>query len=57
MSGNFTETELCILLLSGQEQGILVLNNAIVACTEAIEKHMGKLLVKEAPRAVSVHIP
>ncbi|KAF7830917.1 eukaryotic translation initiation factor 2 subunit alpha-like protein [Senna tora] len=36
-----------------KEQGILVLNNAIVACTEAIEQHKGKLNVKEAPRAVS----
>ncbi|BAT88262.1 hypothetical protein VIGAN_05171600 [Vigna angularis var. angularis] len=38
----------CIL-----EQGILVLNNAITSCTEAIEQHKGKLVVKEAPRAVS----
>nr|AFK40013.1 unknown [Lotus japonicus] len=36
-----------------KEQGILVLNNAIVSCTESIEKHKGKLVVKEAARAVS----
>ncbi|KAL2333438.1 hypothetical protein Fmac_014651 [Flemingia macrophylla] len=36
-----------------KEQGILVLNNAITCCTEAIEQHKGKLVVKEAPRAVS----
>ncbi|KAJ1428615.1 Translation initiation factor 2, alpha subunit [Sesbania bispinosa] len=36
-----------------KEQGILVLNNAIVSCTESIEQHKGKLVVKEAPRAVS----
>lgn len=36
-----------------QEQGISVLNNAIKACTEEIERHKGKLTVKEAPRAVS----
>lgn len=36
-----------------QEQGITVLNQAIVACTEEIERHKGKLTVKEAPRAVS----
>lgn len=38
----------------GQEQGIAVLDRAIKACTEAIEKQKGKLTVKEAPRAVSV---
>lgn len=32
----------------------MVLSRAITACTEALEKHKGKLLVKEAPRAVSV---
>jgi len=48
------ESNLCILLWSGQEQGILVLNNAITSCTESIEQHKGKLVVKEAPRAVSV---
>ncbi|XP_030936490.1 eukaryotic translation initiation factor 2 subunit alpha homolog [Quercus lobata] len=37
-----------------KEQGIAVLNRAIIACTEAIEQHKGKLGVKEAPRAVSV---
>ncbi|XP_041024989.1 eukaryotic translation initiation factor 2 subunit alpha homolog [Juglans microcarpa x Juglans regia] len=36
-----------------KEQGIAVLNRAITACTEAIEKQKGKLVVKEAPRAVS----
>nr|GMC94293.1 eukaryotic translation initiation factor 2 subunit alpha homolog [Ipomoea batatas] len=36
-----------------KEQGITVLNQAIVACTEEIERHKGKLTVKEAPRAVS----
>ncbi|KAB1214523.1 Eukaryotic translation initiation factor 2 subunit alpha [Morella rubra] len=35
------------------DQGIVVLSRAITACTEALEKHKGKLLVKEAPRAVS----
>ena len=49
------EGNLCILLRSGQEQGILVLNNAIASCTEAIEQHKGKLVVKEAARAVSVN--
>ncbi|KAL9418651.1 hypothetical protein AB3S75_036576 [Citrus x aurantiifolia] len=36
-----------------KEQGISVLNKAIAVCTEAIEKHKGKLTVKEEPRAVS----
>ncbi|XP_068648714.1 eukaryotic translation initiation factor 2 subunit alpha homolog isoform X2 [Aristolochia californica] len=36
-----------------KEQGISVLNNAIKACTEEIERHKGKLVLKEAPRAVS----
>ncbi|XP_031093466.1 eukaryotic translation initiation factor 2 subunit alpha homolog [Ipomoea triloba] len=36
-----------------KEQGITVLNQAIVACNEEIERHKGKLTVKEAPRAVS----
>ncbi|KAK1259223.1 hypothetical protein QJS04_geneDACA021912 [Acorus gramineus] len=36
-----------------KEQGISVLTNAIKACTNAIEQHKGKLVVKEAPRAVS----
>ncbi|KAJ6805177.1 eukaryotic translation initiation factor 2 subunit alpha-like protein [Iris pallida] len=35
-----------------KEQGITVLTNAIKACTEAIDSHKGKLIVKEAPRAV-----
>lgn len=30
-----------------------ILNNAIAACTEEIDHHKGKLIVKEAPRAVS----
>ncbi|XP_059298734.1 eukaryotic translation initiation factor 2 subunit alpha homolog [Lycium ferocissimum] len=36
-----------------KEQGIAVLTKAIAACTEEIERHKGKLAVKEAPRAVS----
>lgn len=36
-----------------QDKGISVLNNAIKACTEAIENEKGKLIVKEAARAVS----
>ncbi|KAJ6828539.1 eukaryotic translation initiation factor 2 subunit alpha-like protein [Iris pallida] len=36
-----------------KEQGITVLTNAIKACTEVIDSHKGKLVVKEAPRAVS----
>ncbi|XP_008789313.1 eukaryotic translation initiation factor 2 subunit alpha homolog [Phoenix dactylifera] len=36
-----------------KEQGITILNNAIKACTEKIDHHKGKLVVKEAPRAVS----
>ncbi|KAJ9153443.1 hypothetical protein P3X46_026881 [Hevea brasiliensis] len=36
-----------------KEQGISILNKAIAACTEAIEQHKGKLVVKEPPRAVS----
>jgi len=36
-----------------KEQGISVLNRAIEVCTEAIEKQKGKLVVKEASRAVS----
>lgn len=36
-----------------KEQGISVLDAAIKACTKEIEKHKGKLSVKEAPRAVS----
>ncbi|KAI5073762.1 hypothetical protein GOP47_0011775 [Adiantum capillus-veneris] len=36
-----------------KEQGIAVLNAAIKACTKEIEKHKGKLSVREAPRAVS----
>lgn len=37
-----------------QEQGISILNKAIEACTAEIERHKGKLTVKEAPRAVSI---
>ncbi|KAL8535352.1 hypothetical protein ACS0TY_011122 [Phlomoides rotata] len=36
-----------------KEQGIAVLTKAIEACTEEIERHKGKLTIKEAPRAVS----
>ncbi|KAL2643489.1 hypothetical protein R1flu_011076 [Riccia fluitans] len=36
-----------------KDLGISVLENAIKACTKEIEKHKGKLSVKEAPRAVS----
>ncbi|CAN4085157.1 unnamed protein product [Withania somnifera] len=36
-----------------KEQGIAILTKAIAACTEEIERHKGKLSVKEAPRAVS----
>ncbi|XP_010917533.1 eukaryotic translation initiation factor 2 subunit alpha homolog [Elaeis guineensis] len=36
-----------------KEQGITILSNAIKACTEEIDRHKGKLVVKEAPRAVS----
>ncbi|KAF9596684.1 hypothetical protein IFM89_012883 [Coptis chinensis] len=36
-----------------KEQGILTLNNAIEACSAEIELHKGKVVVKEAPRAVS----
>ncbi|GFY83477.1 eukaryotic translation initiation factor 2 subunit 1 [Actinidia rufa] len=38
---------------SMQEQGIAILNKAITACSEEIERHKGKLTVKEAARAVS----
>ncbi|PIA27687.1 hypothetical protein AQUCO_07600095v1 [Aquilegia coerulea] len=36
-----------------KEQGLLVLTNAVQACTDAIDHHKGKVTVKEAPRAVS----
>ncbi|KAE8683809.1 putative methyltransferase PMT23-like isoform X1 [Hibiscus syriacus] len=36
-----------------KEQGIAILTKAITACTEAVEYHKGKLVVKEQPRAVS----
>nr|AFK46534.1 unknown [Medicago truncatula] len=36
-----------------KEQGILVLKNAIACCMESIEKHKGKLTVKEQPKVVS----
>ncbi|CAH8356386.1 unnamed protein product [Eruca vesicaria subsp. sativa] len=36
-----------------KDQGIKILDEAIVACTETIKEHGGKLVVKEAPRAVS----
>ncbi|KAI9194336.1 hypothetical protein LWI28_005178 [Acer negundo] len=35
-------------------RNISVLSKAIIACTESIEKHKGKLSVKEEPRAVSL---
>jgi translation initiation factor 2 subunit 1 len=36
-----------------QDSGIAALHAAIKAASEEIEKHKGKLLVKEPPRAVS----
>eukprot|EP00249_Psilotum_nudum_P006209 c19545_g1_i1 orf=129-1244(+) len=36
-----------------KDQGIAVLEDSIKSCTKEIEKHKGKLTVKEAPRAVS----
>ncbi|CAK9145589.1 unnamed protein product [Ilex paraguariensis] len=36
-----------------KEHGIAILNKAIAACNEEIERHKGKLTVKEAPRAIS----
>ncbi|KAG0493950.1 hypothetical protein HPP92_004944 [Vanilla planifolia] len=36
-----------------KDKGIIVLNSAIKACAEAIEREKGKLVVKEAARAVS----
>ncbi|GAB2214624.1 hypothetical protein Drorol1_Dr00018981 [Drosera rotundifolia] len=36
-----------------KEQGIAILNKAIKACTEEIEKNKGKVTLKEEPRAVS----
>ncbi|CAL5343682.1 unnamed protein product [Camellia sinensis] len=36
-----------------KEQGITILNKAIAACSEEIARHKGKLIVKEAARAVS----
>ncbi|PWA70131.1 eukaryotic translation initiation factor 2 subunit alpha [Artemisia annua] len=36
-----------------KDQGIKVLTNAIAACATSIERHKGKLTVKESPRAVS----
>lgn len=43
---------LCFLVC--QEQGIAILNKAIAACSEEIERHKGKLTVKEAARAVRI---
>lgn len=40
-----------------QEQGIKVLTQAIAACAATIERHKGKLTIKEPPRAVSFRIP
>ncbi|KAL0317035.1 UNVERIFIED_CONTAM: Eukaryotic translation initiation factor 2 subunit alpha [Sesamum angustifolium] len=39
-----------------KEQGIAILNKAIEACVEEIERHKGKLTVKEAPRAVRLTV-
>ncbi|XP_073157012.1 eukaryotic translation initiation factor 2 subunit alpha homolog isoform X1 [Henckelia pumila] len=36
-----------------KEQGIETLNRAIAACTEEIEQHKGRLIVKTAPRLMS----
>lgn len=36
-----------------KDQGISVLTNAIKVCQETIDRHKGKLVIKEAPRAVS----
>ncbi|KAH0889822.1 hypothetical protein HID58_052251 [Brassica napus] len=36
-----------------KDQGIEILEKAIAICTETIEEHKGKLVIKEAPRAVS----
>ncbi|CAL5415501.1 unnamed protein product [Camellia sinensis] len=36
-----------------RERGISILNKAIAACTEEIDRHNGKLTVKVAPRTVS----
>jgi hypothetical protein len=38
----------------GQELGIAVLEAAVKACAKEIEKQKGKLVVKEAPRAVCI---
>ncbi|CAF1869846.1 unnamed protein product [Brassica napus] len=41
----------------GQEdQGIEILTEAIAACTETIDQHKGKLVVKETPRARTEHM-
>ncbi|CAM8939509.1 unnamed protein product [Rhodiola kirilowii] len=40
-----------------REQGISVLQNAITACTEEIERHGGKLEVMKAPRVVNELLP
>ncbi|KAH7854692.1 hypothetical protein Vadar_016859 [Vaccinium darrowii] len=37
-----------------KEQGIAILNETIAACSEEIERHKGKLTVKEAARANSL---
>lgn len=41
-------------IILNQNQGMSVLNNAIEACKEEIERHKGRLVVKEAPRTVSL---
>ncbi|KAH0460311.1 hypothetical protein IEQ34_010974 [Dendrobium chrysotoxum] len=47
----------CLYVLTTQtldkDKGIIILNNSIKACLEAIQNEKGKLIVKEAPRAVS----
>ncbi|CAF1869887.1 unnamed protein product [Brassica oleracea var. botrytis] len=38
------------------DQGIEILTEAIAACTETIDQHKGKLVVKETPRARTEHM-
>lgn len=52
---SYFANEFYYLFWVGQEQGISVLSNAILACTQEIEHHKGKLAVKEAPRVVSAN--
>ncbi|CAN6844382.1 unnamed protein product [Brassica oleracea] len=39
-----------------EDQGIEILTEAIAACTETIDQHKGKLVVKETPRARTEHM-